>query len=63
MEQDPSWEADYRLAVQSISCLLWNLYVYYRIQNIPPLFPILCQMNSVSTLTFYFFKEGIIVIF
>jgi hypothetical protein len=33
MEQSSSWEAKRSSATQEISCILWNLKVYYRIHK------------------------------
>jgi hypothetical protein len=49
MEQSPSWEADIHSASQEIPCLLCNPNVHYRVNNSPPLIPVLNQMNPLHT--------------
>jgi hypothetical protein len=41
MEQNPSGEANSHSASKKIPRLLWDLKVYYRAHNSPPLVPIL----------------------
>jgi hypothetical protein len=43
-------------AGQKITSLLWNLKAHHRVQNSPPLDPILRQLNPVHAITPYFFK-------
>jgi hypothetical protein len=55
MEQSP-WEINSHSASQDISCLLCNQKVHYRVNNSPPMVPILSQMNPVHIFTPYFPK-------
>jgi len=48
MEQSP-WEANSHSPSQEILFLLWNPKVHYRVHRIPPLVPILSQINLVHT--------------
>jgi hypothetical protein len=48
MEQRPSSEANSHSSSQEIPRLLWNPNVLYRFHNIPPLVPVLSQMNPLE---------------
>jgi len=58
----PSWQAVSHSASQKIPHFLWMLNVHYRVQNSPPLLPVLSQMNPVHTLPYYFAKIHAIII-
>jgi hypothetical protein len=61
MEQNPSWEANWFLASQEISWVLWNPNVHYRIHKCQPPIPILSQLNSVHTPTSTFWRSILIL--
>jgi hypothetical protein len=47
MEVSPSWEAASDPAILEFPDDLWNLKVYYRVYELPPLLPILSQINPI----------------
>jgi len=55
MVQSPSSETDIRLASQEIPLLL-NPKLHYRFHEIPPLVPILRQMNPIHNYPAFFSK-------
>lgn len=56
MEHSPSSKPESHSGGQKIPSLLWNLKVHYHIHKNLPLKSIMNQLNSVHTLTPYFFK-------
>jgi hypothetical protein len=55
MEQSPSWEAS-RIPYQKMIRLLWEPKFFHRVHKRSPLVFILCQMNSIDTISCYFWK-------
>jgi hypothetical protein len=51
-----SWGTASRSDTQEFPEILWNLKLNYRVQKIPPLVPILNQINPIHTTPFYFSK-------
>jgi hypothetical protein len=47
MELSRSWEAPSRLATEEFPNILLNAEIYYRVNNDPPVVPILSQLNPV----------------
>jgi hypothetical protein len=56
MELSPSWEAASCASTQEIPHILWNRRVHYRVDNSPPLVPILSQINPVHSTPSYLSK-------
>jgi hypothetical protein len=46
MKHTPFLEAKAPSVHQEIPCIVWNVKVNYIVYNIPPLFPVLGQLNS-----------------
>jgi hypothetical protein len=61
MGQKLPWELHSRSASQEISRLLRNPKVHYRVHKISLWDPILSQMNSVHTITFYYLRSSLIL--
>jgi hypothetical protein len=57
MERSCTSEADSRSADQEIRHLLCNLKVHYHVDKIPPLDPLLSQMNPFHTIPTHFFSS------
>jgi hypothetical protein len=62
MELSHSWEAASCAATQELPSNLRNPKIYYQVQKIPPLVPILSQINPVYTTPSYLFKIHFITI-
>jgi hypothetical protein len=56
VEQSPFSEADSCWASQKFPRILWNRPVRYRIHNIPPLCPVVSQINPDQDFPFYLWK-------
>jgi hypothetical protein len=56
MELSPSWVAANIAETQEIHTFFGNRKVHYRIQESPPLVPILSQIDPVHTTPFYLSK-------
>jgi hypothetical protein len=61
MKLSPSWPTASWAETQELSNILWNPKVYYRVQNSPPLVPILWQINPVHTTLSYLSRSILIL--
>jgi hypothetical protein len=53
MELSPSWEAVSCTSTQEYPKLLWNPNFHYRVPKIPPLIPVVNQINPIHTTASY----------
>jgi hypothetical protein len=60
MEQSLSWEAPVAQLLKNFSKILWNLNIFYRVYNGPPLVPVVGHISPVHTISFYIFPRFIL---